>query len=65
MNSKRIQSMFGLEQEFENWCVKFDPQDEVHFVFGDVSEVCRMPPFLEFDMRMRLDDRFAPGASLC
>lgn len=65
MINKRILQEFDLERELEDWLVKFDPQDNVKIVWDQVLDCCRMPLGHEFDMRLRLDDRFNPGASLC
>ena len=65
MISKKVISEFGLATELENWLVKFDPQDRKTVIWDNVLDVCRMPLDHEFNMRLRLDDRFAPDASLC
>jgi hypothetical protein len=68
MNNSNIQKAFGLEQEFETWLVKFDPQtfiDKRPSEFWSYPlEVSRMPSNTEFEMRLRLDDRFNKNASL-
>lgn len=68
MNNQHIQKEFNLEQEFETWLVKFDPQtfiDKRPFEFWSYPlEVSRMPSYTEFEMRLRLDDRFNKNASL-
>lgn len=68
MNSQRIQREFDLEQEFETWLVKFDPQvfvDKRPVEFWSYPlEISRMPSYTEYEMRLRLDDRFNKGAFL-
>jgi hypothetical protein len=64
MNNRIVQNEFGLTTEFEQWCIKFDPQDKPKIVLEDVTSICRFPSFLEFDLRIRLDDRFVKDACL-
>jgi hypothetical protein len=65
MINKHILREFELERELEKWLVTFDPQDNVKIVWNQVLDCCRMPLDHEFNMRLRLDDRFNPSASLC
>lgn len=65
MISKRVLYEFDLVRELEDWLVKFDPQNNIKIVWNQVLDCCRMPLDHEFNMRLRIDDRFNPNASLC